>query len=1226
MTDDPLSEGFPDPPKADYGNVPFWWWDGDRLEDDRITDQLERLAERGVEAVCFEQKYPHGPPEGPDDPYFSEDWWDHMEHAAAECDRLGMHLWIHDETYHHSPPSWKRYWQDAVEREIPDNPEFQGHVLHRHATDVSGGETAELAFREDFTPVEVAAYPREDGALDVDGAVSVEHDEGGLSWTAPAGEWHVSAVGYRPEGLCRTSRDVVDRIVECHYEAYEERLGEYLGESVVGTFQDELFMLQGTTPCDAALLARYRAEWDEEPALVALFEDCGPDTAARRARYWDVVTTMLEENWFQPLYEWHERRGLKFAHDNWGREDLTEHHTEYGDYVRAMRWFQEPGYDDGLRFEGVGTRSFFDGKVASSIAANYGRERVWGELFHSTGWGFPPHLQFAGAVENACYGLSRYNKHGLYYATLGGWYEHAPPDTHFRQPYWEHADAFNDPVSRLMYCWSEADPVVDVAMHYPMTTVQGARRSRAKDPKPGPGARYRVDLEDTAQAVDERTREVAKTCYREVADLLFADDDSLADGGVVDGHLSLGGCDASVFLLGPTTTVRRDVLSAMADLVADGGVVVAVDRLPTATVEGGSDDPLLEQALDAVFGDARSPDGEDPVVVAHESGGAGILASDVAGLGPVLDRFVDRDVRAPADVYTAHRRAGDRDLYLVLNTRDAARTCELEFRADGRPERWDLDDGTVEPLHVAERGDTYTAIEFDLAPHEARLVGFAGEDDPDALVAETSLDAVADVTVADDRVTVRGRAASGGEHSAVVDAGGERREGTASVAVPDPLSLDEWTFDVEATLDNRWGDHRYPRSEEPVGPEVRRFRYRHEGDADGRDAGWHAAEFDDGDWATARFTVGPYAWRRTDARADADVPSPPSDPDGWEPYEFSRAVGRDGTHPEDHGFNGVLSEDFLVAPEDGPAHFWTALRVESAGETVLHVGQDVEHLAVDGEPVDPPAGGGRVSLELAAGAVPVHLVVPADGATHLAAEQAPATAHDREMAHVPRLRWFRGEDALGFDPRPWTDPVTWFRFELPAGTVAATLPVRGDVECWLDGERVAAEDRLELAEPLSGPTTVALRVAHPPDAPGVAAWPTPVEVETAPVAVEPGDWTSLGHESFSGVGVYERTVAVPDFDAADGDRVVLELGDVGVTARVLVDGEVAGTVVRRPFAVDVTEQATPGECRLTVRVANTVANHLDAEVPTQYVYEGQRRSGLLGPVELRVEKGLSVRP
>ena len=651
---DRFQAGFADPPAAEYGNVPFWWWDGDELSAARITDQLERLAERGVEAVCFEQKYPHGPPEGPQVPYFSEEWWEYMEHTVAECDRLGMNLWIHDLTYHHSPPAWKRYWQTRAEEATDDVPELQGHVLDRVTADVAAGGTATLDLPAEFTPFSVAAYPRTDGALDLDDGVDLAVVDGAVTWTAPeadgedpaapevdsqdpvapevdsqdpaaavdADEWHVAAVGYRPEGLRRTSPDLIEWIIENHYEEYERRVGEAFGDALVGTFQDELFQLQGSIPCDGALLDRYRAEWGEDLAdrAVALYEDCGPGTAAVRARFWDVVVTALEENWFRPLYEWHDRRGLRLAHDNWGRNDLAEHATEYGDYVRTMRWYHEPGYDDGGEFEGVGTRNFFDAKLAASIAANYGRDRVWGELFHTTGWGFPPDLHYAGIAENACYGLDHYNKHGCYYATLGGWYEHAPPDTHFRQPYWEQLDAFNDAVTRLMYACSRGDRVVDAVVLYPITSLHGLRPAGA-DPEPDvPGGNYLPEFPDLVAEIDERTREIAERFYDDVADLLFVDHETVRDGSVADGQFRFaGGTADGTTEFGP----RRDLTA-----YAGGNALIAEALL---TLAAYTDDETAREYATRVLEELEAEYVASDGTVAHvNSGDPRLLLEDHA--------------------------------------------------------------------------------------------------------------------------------------------------------------------------------------------------------------------------------------------------------------------------------------------------------------------------------------------------------------------------------------------------------------------------------------------------------------------------------------------------------------------------------------------------------------------------------------------------------------------
>ena len=116
---------------------------------------------------------------------------------------------------------------------------------------------------------------------------------------------------------------------------------------------------------------------------------------------------------------------------------------------------------------------------------------------------------------------------------------------------------------------------------------------------------------------------------------------------------------------------------------------------------------------------------------------------------------------------------------------------------------------------------------------------------------------------------------------------------------------------------------------------------------------------------------------------------------------------------------------------------------------------------------------------------------------------------------------------------------------------------------------------------------------------------------------------------FSGVTVYETTFA---WDGAPG-AAALELGEVGVSAEVHVNGRPLGTAWTRPYRlVGLERLLRKGENRLEVRTCNTWANRLvgDMRLP-----EGERRtwalrsrldkderlgghpSGLIGPVSIR---------
>lgn len=1243
-------EEFGSPPQ-EYGPVPLWWWDGEELNEDRMTEQLEALEKAGVPSVCFIQKYPNGPT-GDEQQYFGEEWWDRMEHAARECERLGMDLWVHDETYHHSPPTWREFWQDRIRAEVTEREELLGHVLDRVAEDVTGPGEVALSVPEDFECLSAAAYPRnEDGTLLLEDEVPLDLEDGEFRWEAEDGDWHVAAVGVRPEGLRYTTPLAAQRYIDLHFEEYRRRLGDLLGDVVVGTFEDELVILDDEVPCDDTVLKRFKNEYDYDPVpeLIGLYEETTADSERLRTHYYDVVTELVEENWFEPLYAWHDEHGLHRSHDNWGRNDMAAGTVQYGDYYRTMRWYQVPGYDDGGA-TAIGSRNFFDAKLAASIAACYDRERVWGELFHSTGWGFEPEAQLAGIVENVCYGANLYDKHGLYYTTQGGWWAHAPPDTHFRQPYWKDVDDLHDVVTRLSYLFSQGTPVVDVAMVYPGTSLHADW-----SPEDGVG--------ETGQRVDEQVREIAERLYKTGTDLVFADPDSIADADVDGGTLSIQDMEIPVLLLGPTTALREDALSSIRAFHDAGGVVIGVGELPTTVVGRDRDTSRdrLDDTLDRVFGEAYQS-AQRGALEGHrihdEGEGTGVLADFDADLSGLVDSVIDSDVRRSAgDVYHAHRRIGDLDAYLLFNARDESRRVKVELRAVGEPQRWDPFTGDAKPIETYDRRDGYAEFELEFAPHDFQLLVLEGDADDNPRVVDTSLSSVEAVEETDTGVAVTGRIRSGGAHSADVVQDGTRRRGRIEDADDhETIELDnEWTIDLEPTMDNRWGDFRYPPSDEIIGPEIDRIVHRaEEPNEDGLQQGWYRGSVQTADWTTVARTYGPYFWLRTGVEGDLGM-TPNEDAAGWVPYEFSKRFGKPDTHPYLLGYTSTVSDNYLVSPEgEGTNYFWTTLRSPETQTVACHYGPGIREIELGEQIIVPDyaedlgslgksedTGAGETAIvQLPAGRTEVRIEVNPGAETYFAIDSPDGAALDRDLRYVPRVRWFVDELAE-FDYRPWADrPVGWYRFEAPAGTRSFDLPVRGEPQVWVDGRERSVEDGcVTLSDPDGDPSTVAIRIEQEPGAYGGAAFERSPQVETEPVSVDLRDWEGFGLPSYSGRARYRTTVTVPDLDP--DDCAVLDLGEVAVSASVRVNGTPVGSTFRRPFALDVTDALEAGENDVEVVVANTLANHFHAETPRRYVEEAIEwfgdetnllpsaasddfPSGLSGPVTLRIEPAVTI--
>jgi len=155
-----------------------------------------------------------------------------------------------------------------------------------------------------------------------------------------------------------------------------------------------------------------------------------------------------------------------------------------------------------------------------------------------------------------------------------------------------------------------------------------------------------------------------------------------------------------------------------------------------------------------------------------------------------------------------------------------------------------------------------------------------------------------------------------------------------------------------------------------------------------------------------------------------------------------------------------------------------------------------------------------------------------------------------------------------------------------------------------------------------------------------------------------------GIKYFSDTATYETDVELPALFAAAGNRILLDLGSVGVIAEVTVNDRDLGILWKPPFSVDVTGAVHPGRNTLKIRVTNLWTNRLigdelkpprlrwtangGPEEWPEWLKSGSPPpddgriafatwrlvnrnmpllpSGLLGPVTLRAAKTISINP
>ncbi|HJZ81271.1 MAG TPA: glycosyl hydrolase [Pyrinomonadaceae bacterium] len=188
-----------------------------------------------------------------------------------------------------------------------------------------------------------------------------------------------------------------------------------------------------------------------------------------------------------------------------------------------------------------------------------------------------------------------------------------------------------------------------------------------------------------------------------------------------EGRLSLpDGMSYRVLALPETDRMTVPVLRKLRELVASGATVVGPRPVKSPSLAGYPEsDREVQTIAGELWGDL------DGISRTKHSYGKGLvvwglpLAEVLAGLKTPKDVECSRDL--DASVPWIHRRAGDVDIYFVVNRSDRPQELEVRFRVSGKePELWHADTGVIEPadynsadgrttvpLHLSARGSVF---------------------------------------------------------------------------------------------------------------------------------------------------------------------------------------------------------------------------------------------------------------------------------------------------------------------------------------------------------------------------------------------------------------------------------------------------------------------------------------------------------------------------------------
>lgn len=1236
-------------PDAQYGPVPLWWWDAERVTPERVRWQMAKLRQGGLRNLCVINLAPAGPNAGSAGsipPFYSEAWWECWDAAVRTAERLEMSLWYYDQIGF-SGANFPA--QIALER-----PEFRGFHLTRWRIEETGPRA--VWFR--------------------DGGWAYGVERLGFDWLNP---------------------DAVALLLDRIHGEMERRMGAWLGRVIVGSFQDELPPLPTWSE---RLVERYAERYgvDLTPEIPQLFEraDAEPGRSTVRRRVYALLGEMAEAAFFRPLGEWHARHHMILGCDQAGpgREmDPYGAQRLYLDYPRTHRWLQAPGNDP-------------DGEIKphASIAHQWRQPRVWLEAFHSSGWG--------GTLEDTLHwllpwyqaGATLYNPHAIYFSTVGGWWEWAAPDTGWRQPYFEHYPVFADGIARLSKALTLGRHVADIAVYYPghplWESMAWSSGPMAVHPmvlaRHDPDARVAAIRAQYWAVVGRQNRHQPELgALRQAGwDFDTIDDEALRSARNARDGLRVADETYRVVIFAGTEAMDDDNRARVQHWIDQGGVAIGVGVLPDERVLSGVtelESPTeLAAELERVLPRRVTGPGQSLIRQYDADTALFFLMPPEGSLVPMHDA-VNPSALPPAGVEYWLRARGVPELwdpwsgtYRPLEYTPQDHGMRIQVPLVSWPAALVVVRGSSAP-RASETGSDggrrapYPAAVGRPGPQPTRLPdhGWVVRVEPTLdnryqdfdrhLGQATAGVEIRRVWVADDP---EDRGVQEGWYRPRDDGSDRWRSRLWSEAAVWRIEDDAESGRVKpAVYSTVFGDlshrtwagrmARIPRAFLNLGPAAAGVRRKAHSfvwvpttgtywlQVEG--TGVKSVHVDDvpamervmtyGDSMPLSLAAG---WRKVELEVEAVAQGP---------LRVGIALGpqRAPRYPEwvkGRGAGHTFTAHLALPPtfREAALHFVVfdgVAELEINGRIVMHLGDYMpySHWGQQASDATPwlKAGDNVLAVHWIDDIETVRALVDgtwtdADGKRYCwdlspwrdEAGDSPVPVSEPTEAHwlaprphlLPDTGWLEPDAAPGellawaADPAGAGKPV-WIRCPLPVGAREVWVTVAGTARAWIDGEAATVrQGRITLAPAPAG-RVLTLRIV-PDGPPGEAAvLMAPIRVETSSATGTLGDWReALELSTFSGVVEYERTV--------DGrsQRAVLNLGDVRGTAEVWVDGWNAGVRLWHPYQFDVTPAWGAGPHRLRIRITNTLGAFYADGKPTSLCPEPQWRSGLFGPVQI----------
>ena len=460
-----VRERFVDPPAA-FRPAPLYVWNDD-MQEDELAWQLDEMHEQGYGGVFVH------PRPGLVTPYLSDRWLKLWRFTLDEAKKRGMVTYIYDEN---------SYPSGFAGGHVPEEmPESRGMALgfNRIEPDklndlvVSADSVALYKLTGDEKGFEPIPIPKmKEGETRTAADLKLEkaaYLHIALNWAGKSdwlgGRFYVDLM--RP--------GVGEKFLEITLGAYDKVLKDEYAENVLAFFTDEPNIhAAGGFPWTPGLPAAFESKFGYkiEDHLPSLQMDIG-DWRRVRHDYAVILLHLFEENFFKPLHNSCEERGICFTGHVW--EHGWPNISHGPDTMTFNAWQQMPGIDNLMNEYSEGPNAQFGNWRASievrSIANQFGRQRILCETYGAGGWELT--FEDMKRIGDWLYvgGINLLNPHLSYYTIRGARKRDHPQSFSYHAPYWEAYHISMDYFGRLSWALTAGEELNEILVIEPTTSA-----------------------------------------------------------------------------------------------------------------------------------------------------------------------------------------------------------------------------------------------------------------------------------------------------------------------------------------------------------------------------------------------------------------------------------------------------------------------------------------------------------------------------------------------------------------------------------------------------------------------------------------------------------------------------------------------------------------------------------------------------------------------------------